>query len=66
MVMAMKFCTIELATRAALAGSGPTTLIRTSREPRTGSIFTELMNLDTTASRPSTCWSDTDGLPRLS
>ncbi|OQB99983.1 MAG: hypothetical protein BWX79_03022 [Alphaproteobacteria bacterium ADurb.Bin100] len=66
MLMDMKFWAIALATRAALAGSGLTTLMRTRREPRTGSIFTAPMKLPTTASRPSTCWSDTEGFPRFS
>ena len=66
MLMTMKLCAIALATRAALAASGLTTVTRTSRDPRTGSTFTEPMKPPTTASRPSTCWSFTEGLPSLS
>jgi hypothetical protein len=66
MLMAMKFCAIALAARAALAGSGLTTVTRTRREPRTASTFTEPMKPPTTASRPSTCRSFTAGLPSLS
>ena len=66
MLIAMKLSARELATREILDGSVPTTVMRTSREPFTGSTFTEPMKPATTASRPSTCLSDTEGLPRLS
>ena len=66
MVMAMKLSARELATRDIFAGSVPTTVTRTRREPFTGSTFTEPMKPATTASRPNTCLSDTEGLPRLS